>query len=212
MMSFKLESSSFEDGAVIPADYAFAAHDAETHVRLAGNKNPHLKWSGEPEGTKSFALIIVDDKVPSSGEDVNQEGKSVPFDLPRVDFFHWLVANISSSTHEIPEGTASNGVTAKGKAAGQSSLGWEGKNDYTAWFAGDADMEGVYGSYDGPCPPWNDTMVHEYQFEVYALDVESLELPEAYDGAALRSAMEGHILGKASLLGLYTINPDAVRA
>jgi phosphatidylethanolamine-binding protein (PEBP) family uncharacterized protein len=83
-------------------------------------------------------------------------------------------------------------------------------NDYTGWFAGDVDMEGVYGGYDGPCPPWNDTIIHHYTFKVFALDVEALILPEAYQGVDLLEAIKGHVLAEASWNGTYTINPEAV--
>jgi phosphatidylethanolamine-binding protein (PEBP) family uncharacterized protein len=39
------------------------------------------------------------------------------------------------------------------------------------WFAGDNDMRGDYYGYDGPCPPWNDEIVHRYVFTLFALDV-----------------------------------------
>ena len=45
-------------------------------------------------------------------------------------------------------------------------------NDYTGWFAGDADMGGTYNGYDGPAPPWNDLRVHRYHFQLFALDIE----------------------------------------
>ena len=33
-------------------------------------------------------------------------------------------------------------------------------NDYTGWFAGNADMGGDYYGYDGPYPPFNDLRTH----------------------------------------------------
>ena len=35
-------------------------------------------------------------------------------------------------------------------------------------------MSGDYFGYDGPCPPWNDSIVHHYVFTVYALDVDAV--------------------------------------
>ena len=52
----------------------------------------------------------------------------------------------------------------------------QGINDYTGWFAGDKDMAGNYFGYDGPCPPWNDEILHHYVFTVYALDVPRLDI------------------------------------
>ena len=57
-----------------------------------------------------------------------------------------------------------------------------GVNNYTDWFAGDEQMAGDYGGYDGPCPPWNDELLHHYRFTLYALDVPSLGLPGAFGG------------------------------
>ena len=50
----------------------------------------------------------------------------------------------------------------------------QGVNSYTSWFASDHDMSGDYFGYDGPCPPWNDALVHRYVFTLYALDVATL--------------------------------------
>lgn len=204
----QVTTSSFEAGKSIPAQFAFCDIDAETHATFSGNINPQLAWSDVPDGTQSFAIICHDPDVPSAGDDVNQEGREVPSDLPRVDFYHWLLANISADTREIAAGSHAEGVTAKGKsgpAGPQASL--HGANDYTSWFAGDADMGGDYFGYDGPCPPWNDSIIHHYHFTVYALDVPSISLDGPFQGADLLAAIEGHILGSGSVMGTYTLNP-----
>ena len=84
----KLVSSSFADGQTIPGDFSFCIPDPAHHVCLGKNLNPHLAWSDVPTGTKSFVLICHDPDVPSRGDDVNQEDRTVPATLPRVDFFH----------------------------------------------------------------------------------------------------------------------------
>ena len=208
MSSFVVEISAWENGAAIPTKFAFGKKDAETHVALSDNINPQVKWSDAPSGTKSFALICHDPDVPSSGEDVNQDGKVVPSDLPRVDFYHWVLVDIPADITEIAEGLDANGVTAKGKTPGQQPYGCTGINSYTDWFAGDADMGGDYGGYDGPCPPWNDSIMHHYHFTVYALDVASLGLEGSFTGAEALEAMEGHVLAKQSHVGTYSLNPD----
>ena len=53
--------------------------------------------------------------------------------------------------------------------------------------------------YTGPCPP---SGTHHYHFNVYALDSE-LSLGADADKSALEKAMEGHILAKAEMIGLY---------
>lgn len=53
--------------------------------------------------------------------------------------------------------------------------------------------------YGGPCPP---SGTHRYFFKLYALDSE-LDLVEGATKTALETAMEGHILEQAELIGLY---------
>ena len=206
-----ITSRSLKDGAPIPGEFAFCVIDPKTHVALSANRNPHLAWSGAPAATQSFALVCHDPDVPSRGDDVNQEGREVPALLPRVDFFHWLLWDIPASVHEIAAGSHSDGVTARGKSGPAAPSGWHhGINDYTGWFAGDKDMGGAYFGYDGPCPPWNDAIVHRYVFTVYALDVQKLVVPADATGANVRKALAGHILAQASLSGTYTLNPRLV--
>jgi Raf kinase inhibitor-like YbhB/YbcL family protein len=54
-------------------------------------------------------------------------------------------------------------------------------------------------SYGGPCPPYG---THRYFFKVYALDVE-LNLNSNSRKKDLEKAMQGHVLGKGELVGLY---------
>lgn len=204
----KLSSSSFTDGGPIPGEFAFCIPAAEGHVCLGANRNPQLAWDGVPAGTKSFALICHDPDVPSKGDDVNVEGRSVSASLPRVDFFHWVLAGLPAELRTIEAGQFSSAVTAGGKAGPAAALGSRsGINDYTAWFAGDDAMAGDYYGYDGPCPPWNDELIHRYVFTVYALDRAELALPARFTGAELRTAIAPHVLAQASLTGTYTLNP-----
>lgn len=204
-----LRSDSFRPYDFLDPRLAFGAIPAEGRFSFGGNRNPHLAWSGAPEGTRSFALICHDPEVPSRGDDVNQEGRSVPLDLPRVDFFHWVLANLPASISEIAEGAFAAGITPKGKGADHPAGGGQnGINDYTGWFAGDPDMGGDYHGYDGPCPPWNDTRVHGYYFTVFAVDVPTLALPARFTGHDLRAALRGHVLAQSTLVGLYTMNRD----
>jgi Raf kinase inhibitor-like YbhB/YbcL family protein len=204
----KLRSDSFAHGQPIPGTLAFGVPGEP--VAWGGNRNPHLAWSGAPEGTRSFAVICHDPDVPSVGDDVNQVGKWVPYDLPRVDFFHWVLVDLPAGTNEIAEGADSQGVTEGGKPPGPSASGGvQGINDYTGWFSGDAALGGDYGGWDGPGPPWNDTRIHRYVLTVYALDVASLGLSGAFTGGQALEAMQGHVLGQAEYMGTYTIAADA---
>jgi len=69
-------------------------------------------------------------------------------------------------------------------------------------------MRGDYYGYDGPCPPWNDEIVHHYVFTVFALDVGRLDVDGKLTGPQVRAAIQGHILAQASLTGTYTLNPS----
>lgn len=204
----KLWSDSFTDGGRIPGECAFAVIDPAQRVRLSSNRNPHLAWSGAPAGTRSYALICHDYDVPSRPDDVNQEGREIPASLPRVDFFHWILVDIPAAAGHIEAGSYSHAVTPRGKSGPAAAQGTrQGINDYTAWFSGDRDMQGDYFGYDGPCPPWNDSIVHHYVFTVYALDVAQLPLAGKFGGAEVRKAIEGHVLASAAITGTYTLNP-----
>jgi Raf kinase inhibitor-like YbhB/YbcL family protein len=204
----KLSSSSFGDHQRIPGACAFAVPNATDHVKLSSNRNPQLGWSGAPADTKSFVLICHDYDVPSKGDDVNKEGRSVPAGLPRVDFYHWVLVDIASSLSAIAEAEFSDGISARGKKGPEAKHGTrQGLNDYTAWFAGDKDMSGNYFGYDGPCPPWNDEILHHYVFTLYALDGARCSVGGIFKGGDVLKAIEGHVLAKASLTGIYALNP-----
>jgi hypothetical protein len=53
--------------------------------------------------------------------------------------------------------------------------------------------------YHGPCPP---SGIHRYFFKIYALDTK-LNLSEGISKGQLEKAMQGHILDKSELIGLY---------
>ena len=204
----KLSTTAFPDNGVIPAELAFGAIDAVAHVKLSGNRNPDLTWSGLPAGTKSLAVLCHDPDVPSKGDDVNKEGRNVPASLPRVDFFHWVLVDLRPDSPPIERGEFSTGVTARGKPGPHAPRdARQGINDYTGWFAGDKDMVGNYFGYDGPCPPWNDEIAHRYVFTLYALDVLRLDVAGIFKGGDVRQAMAGHILAEASVTGRYALNP-----
>jgi len=204
----QIVSESFDHDGAIPGRCAFCVPDASGHVSLGGNKNPALSWSEVPEGTKSLVLLCHDPDVPSVPDDVNQEGRSIPASLARVDFFHWVLVDIPADTVGVQEGEFSDGVTARGKSGPGGPRGTrQGVNDYNNWFAGDADMEGNYFGYDGPCPPWNDEILHHYHFTLYALDIERCPVGGDFTGQAVRAVIDGHVLDEARITGTYTLNP-----
>jgi Raf kinase inhibitor-like YbhB/YbcL family protein len=209
----QLSSSSFRDGAAIPSEFAFGKIDPVHHFALSKNRNPHLAWADAPEGTRSFVLICHDYDVPSRADDVNQEGREIPASLPRIEFFHWVLLDMPAEAREIAAGSHSDGVVQRGKPGPTAAGGLRhGVNDFTGWFAGDPDMKGSYNGYDGPAPPWNDSLIHHYLFTLYAVDVPRLEVKGELTGANVRIALAGHVLAEAKLMGTYSLNPHLQKA
>lgn len=97
---------------------------------------------------------------------------------PRMIWVHWVLYNLPPDSTGLPEGT-----TTRDLPPGTG----EGRNDW-----------GRTG-YGGPCPPVGR---HRYFFRLYALDttLEGLETPTKAD---VESAMAGHVLAQAELMGTY---------
>lgn len=208
----QLSSTCFADQGPIPEEFAFARPAQEGHVELSHNRNPDLSWSGLPAGCRSLCLICVDIDAPTVADDVNREGRTVAAELARGDFHHWVLIDLAPTLAGIGAGEVSAEVTTGGKqqpAGPQGSR--QGVNDYTSWFANDADMRGTYRGYDGPAPPWNDERVHRYEFRLYALDLERCPVEGDFQAADVLAAIEGHVLAQACTMGTYTLNPNLTR-
>lgn len=203
----QLTSDTFDDGGRMPARTALAKPSDPGPVTFSENRNPHLAWDDVPEGTRSFVVTCIDRDCPSAPDDVNTPDREVPSSLPRVPFVHWLVADIPADVRTIDEASHSTGVTEGGKAPDTAPAGMHGRNDYTAWFEGDPDMHGEYHGYDGPAPPWNDSIVHRYEFTVHAIDVDRLGLRPGFTLDELTEAMDGHVVDSATITGEYASNP-----
>jgi Raf kinase inhibitor-like YbhB/YbcL family protein len=95
---------------------------------------------------------------------------------PRMTWVHWVLYNIPATTGTLTEEV---------KKLPDGTL--DGLNDWKQT------------GYRGPCPPIGK---HRYFFKLYALDtvLPDLKTPAK---AKLEKAMEGHILAKAELVGLY---------
>lgn len=114
--------------------------------------------------------------------DVPEEAKSLALimddpDAPAGTWDHWVMWNISPNTKEIKENSVPEGAIV-GK-------GTRGINAYTP-----------------PCPPDRE---HRYFFRLYALDILII-LGENGNKKDLLSAMEGHVLAEAELMGKYKRN------
>jgi Raf kinase inhibitor-like YbhB/YbcL family protein len=206
----KLTIDNFENGGRIPDKYAFCRLDESGKVQRSKNINPALHWTNAPSDARSFAIICFDPDVPASGEYANKEGMAIPKDHPRTEFYHWAMVDISFHCFDIPEGAESSQVIPGGKPGGKTKYGVRGRNDYTDFLKGDEEMEGDYFGYDGPCPPWNDDKIHNYIFRVYALTVESLNLPEMFTAQMAMKALAPHVMDFAEYTGTYTLNKNLI--
>lgn len=191
-------------GGAIPATYAYCVRAAQGHATNGPNRSPAIRWSRGPAGTASYAIIVVDTDVPTVFTSANKEGETIPASLKRRDFYHWILVDIPPDVTALPEGADANGVVPHGKPVGLTRYGLRGANDYGGGSA-------VHGGYDGPCPPWNDAIVHHYHFIVYALDVRHLGLSGAFTGPEAVAAIRLHALARGEVVGIYTTNPDVAR-
>jgi Raf kinase inhibitor-like YbhB/YbcL family protein len=147
-----LTSPAITPGAAIAAEYACTGAD----------HSPALSWSGAPDSTKSFALIVDDPDAPSG------------------TFIHWVAYNIPARVTSLPAGLPQTAEIASG--------GTNGINGFE------------HIGYNGPCPPPGKT--HHYHFRLFALD--SMLTPGDKAGAnAVRSAMNGHVVATAELVGTF---------
>jgi Raf kinase inhibitor-like YbhB/YbcL family protein len=101
-------------------------------------------------------------------------------DAPSGLYVHWVMWNISPEVKEIKEHAAPMGAE-------------EGINS-----ANDA-------GYTGPCPP---SGTHRYFFRLFALDAKLKLSPETLK-AQLETAMEGHLIATAELMGTYSRTNEA---
>lgn len=207
-MAFTIESDSVAHGEPIAERYAVATPTDDGQAEMGGgNRSPHVRWSGEPEGTRSFALSVIDPDVPADASRMAVEGVVIEEADPRVEFAHWLVADVPADVHEIEEGADADGFVARGRAPADTAGGVGGQNGYTGLFEGHDELDGSYHGWDGPFPPWNDEKVHRYRFTVHALDVPSLGLSPGFTLEDFRTALDDHVLDTAELIATYTLNP-----
>ena len=149
-------STAYKDGEKIPIEYVMPG---------AGGKNISipLTWKNPPQGTKSFALSMVD-----------------PHPVAQ-NWVHWLVINIPPQAMAIEQG-ASKKKMPPGSVELKNSFGDVG--------------------YGGPQPP-KGTGDHPYVFTLYALNVEKLDLGVNTSLSAFKKAIEGKVVGSASITGKY---------
>jgi len=85
---FTLTSQTFKDGTLMPRKVA--NKNPQNPNCVGDNVSPELSWSGAPEGTKSFALTMID-----------PEGRG------GLGVFHWVSYGIPASVTSFAEGEVS---------------------------------------------------------------------------------------------------------
>ena len=101
-------------------------------------------------------------------------------DAPGGVFTHWIVFNLPAATRQLPSAVTMQPQLDSGARQGKMDFGRMG--------------------YGGPCPPPGKP--HRYQFTVYAL-ARTLDLAAGASRAQLLEAMEGNILSRGRLTGIY---------
>jgi len=200
----KVTFAKSEAGGRLPAENASCMVTPQARDTPAKNLSPGLSWTKGPKGTRSYALTMVDQDVPADLSKFNRQGTSYPADAPRVEFVHWLLADIPANVTRLAEGADGKGLPKGGLALERTDHGRRGQNGFAAFM-----KDGPYGGYHGACPPWNDERPHRYRLTVYALDVDRLTLPDTFARADLLAAMKGHILAEGAAELTYSTNAKA---
>lgn len=151
----KITSPAFAEGGSIPSPFTCEGSD----------RSPELTWSGAPEGTQSFVLIVDDPDAPDPK-------------APKMVYVHWVLYNLPANATHLREGIAPDALPT-------GTL--EGVNDWKRT------------GYGGPCPPIGR---HRYYHKLYALDTVLPDLNKPTKDQVL-SAMKGHVIGEAVLMGTY---------
>jgi Raf kinase inhibitor-like YbhB/YbcL family protein len=170
------------------------------------NRSPAISWSKGPAGTRSYALVMTDPDVPADLSLLNRQGAEIASDLPRIEFTHWILADIPASVTRLSEGSDGDGMPQGGLPLERTEHGRRGQNGFAAFL-----KDGPHGGYMGACPPWNDLRIHRYRVTVYALDTDRLTLPDAFTRADYLAAANGHIISSGAAELTYTINAKATK-
>jgi len=94
----EITSPAFKQGEAIPIRYTCEGE----------NISPELNWSGVPQGTRSFVLILHDPDAPIS------------------TFTHWVIYNIPTDSRGLPKAVPGDMQLADGTLQGNNSFGTTG--------------------------------------------------------------------------------------
>jgi hypothetical protein len=151
-------------------------------MKIEGLKISSPAFENGGEIPKKYTCDGANVNPPLKIENVPSNTKSLALvfddiDAPRGSYVHWILWNIDPNVKEIKENSVPEGAV-------------QGLNDFKK------------RNYGGPCPP---RRVHKYVFKIYALDT-LLNLSPNLSKKDLEKAMEGHIISRSQLTGLFKRN------
>jgi Raf kinase inhibitor-like YbhB/YbcL family protein len=203
-LKFTLSSPAFAHGQAIPTAFERATSFNQMTSAWSVDYSPPLSWTNIPDGTQSFVLLVDDPE-----HSIRRAPKMQPW-------VHWVVYNIPATTTALGVGNSLPSYDLPPGAV-------QGLNDWNQV------------GFTGPSPPSSEKQPHRYYFKLYALDVVLdtnllLRLQQHYyssntaavagrpkslprspaastvKAAVVLAAMQGHVLGKAELIGTYKRN------
>jgi Raf kinase inhibitor-like YbhB/YbcL family protein len=196
------DAAAVEQEAVVEPD-ATAQEDEATRAADAEEEDtPGAESAGQaPEGSDEMKLTstafgegeLIPKLYSCDGDDISPplEWSGAPRgtksfalivddpDAPMGTWVHWVLYDLPPDQSALPQGVDKTDLPLQGGVHGSNS--WK-RNDY-----------------GGPCPPGG---THRYYFKLYALD-EVLGLGAGATADEVSSAMQGHILAEAQLMGRY---------
>jgi Raf kinase inhibitor-like YbhB/YbcL family protein len=194
-----------------PSAVPFAGKNRNAQV--SGPASSVAYWRGDHGLPRRLSMLIVHSSA-------FEEGAAIPAHYAAgkegAGRFHDVSPPLSWTG--VPEGTRSIALTCVDHApVAHEWLHWividlpadlpfmtEGASGTRMMPVGSRELLGTNGAagYHGPWPPQG-SGVHPYEFTVWALDVESLTLPEDAGLAGLQAAVKGHVLGSGSITGTF---------
>src|ERR1041384_6471625 len=191
-----LTTSAFQDGGESPAKYTQAVQSPVS---------PKLEWTNVPDGTQSFVLNMID---PDTA--LQRKIETV---------VHWVAFNIPGTARELPENVPAEAKLPDGTIQIKNQRGAIGFPASSAPAPagrlpksvpaeaklpdGTIQIKNQRGAigFLGPGAPAVGPH-HHYTWELYAVDTKLDLTPDATRADVLK-AIDGHILGKAILVGRF---------